>query len=495
MSWALHALEALELDQDADERAIKRAYARLLRDNRPDDNPEAFQRLHEAYQTALQWHRYQQDFADEQDEDAELEGVHWTFELNDIRDDDATQTAVNAETAPTLQAVVAGVQAFEQPPASSPEMPGFLLTHLPPDDALRPQPIDVDTLVERIVDAARTLAPNEFDNWLYTCPELWSLSDKADAGSTLLARFYRGADSIGGANFDLIATAFGWDEVGTHIDPDTLASMREDMRQRWIWQAGNEPALALQLQTDTNAPVSLPETRRCRMLLSRPWHRMQALLSAVNPTRVHMMRSALQHIGGYNASPPCPPLCEEQVQFWRDVSREDRLTPNRALLGLMRGLGLSALWLLLPSATYLMQANADLKAGYGWPSPGDLVPLGLAGTLVMLILGMGLLPWKLLWQRMLPLLIPGLAVIGIAIGRTEMRFIGSLFGGAALWIVTILVLRNFPSVARVVPMMLAIGLFFVAPFVTSHMKLSYAELTGGLALLIYGFERWRLRKR
>ena len=46
MSWALHVLE---LDQTADERAVKRAYAKRLRVTRPDEDPVAFQHLHEAY--------------------------------------------------------------------------------------------------------------------------------------------------------------------------------------------------------------------------------------------------------------------------------------------------------------------------------------------------------------------------------------------------------------------------------------------------------------
>ncbi|RJG18530.1 hypothetical protein D4A39_08675 [Alcanivorax profundi] len=43
----------LELEPTSDARAIKRAYARQLKQTRPDEQPEAFQRLHEAYKQAL----------------------------------------------------------------------------------------------------------------------------------------------------------------------------------------------------------------------------------------------------------------------------------------------------------------------------------------------------------------------------------------------------------------------------------------------------------
>jgi hypothetical protein len=45
--------QLLQIAPDSDERSIKRAYARLLKTNRPDDNPEDFQRLREAYEAAL----------------------------------------------------------------------------------------------------------------------------------------------------------------------------------------------------------------------------------------------------------------------------------------------------------------------------------------------------------------------------------------------------------------------------------------------------------
>lgn len=54
----------LQLAPTTDVRAIKKAYAVLLKQNRPDDNPAGFQQLHGAYQDALCW---AEDRLDEED--------------------------------------------------------------------------------------------------------------------------------------------------------------------------------------------------------------------------------------------------------------------------------------------------------------------------------------------------------------------------------------------------------------------------------------------
>ncbi|EGH41613.1 heat shock protein DnaJ, partial [Pseudomonas syringae pv. pisi str. 1704B] len=55
----------LELNNDADERSIKRQYARLLKVNRPDEDPVAFQNLRDAYEEALQRARSRADEDDQ----------------------------------------------------------------------------------------------------------------------------------------------------------------------------------------------------------------------------------------------------------------------------------------------------------------------------------------------------------------------------------------------------------------------------------------------
>ena len=66
--WAV-----LQLDEDADERSIKRSYARLLKVHRPDEDPEGFQRLREAYEHALSVARWRAERELESSDDTVVE--------------------------------------------------------------------------------------------------------------------------------------------------------------------------------------------------------------------------------------------------------------------------------------------------------------------------------------------------------------------------------------------------------------------------------------
>lgn len=60
----------LGLDGGADVTQIKRAYARLLRTHRPDDDPVAFQRLHDAYEACLEQARWREMGLEDDDWDS-----------------------------------------------------------------------------------------------------------------------------------------------------------------------------------------------------------------------------------------------------------------------------------------------------------------------------------------------------------------------------------------------------------------------------------------
>ncbi|WP_339493066.1 J domain-containing protein [Pseudomonas sp. EA_15y_Pfl2_R67] len=63
----------LGLPEDADKRSIKRQYASLLKQHRPDEDPEGFQRLREAYEQALEWADWQQDVSVDEEQPAPIE--------------------------------------------------------------------------------------------------------------------------------------------------------------------------------------------------------------------------------------------------------------------------------------------------------------------------------------------------------------------------------------------------------------------------------------
>ncbi|MBV6822939.1 J domain-containing protein [Pseudomonas sp. PD9R] len=67
----------LGLSADADTRSIKRQYATLLKQTRPDEDPEGFQRLRDAYEQALQ-HKEWEQFSEES------QGVAGAWVLNDL---------------------------------------------------------------------------------------------------------------------------------------------------------------------------------------------------------------------------------------------------------------------------------------------------------------------------------------------------------------------------------------------------------------------------
>jgi uncharacterized RDD family membrane protein YckC len=70
-AWAI-----LGIEQTSDLRAIKRAYSKLLKQNRPDEKPAEFQRLHQAYKAALVQARWLTDQSSTEDSEDDLDTNH-----------------------------------------------------------------------------------------------------------------------------------------------------------------------------------------------------------------------------------------------------------------------------------------------------------------------------------------------------------------------------------------------------------------------------------
>ncbi|QTD35953.1 J domain-containing protein [Pseudomonas fluorescens] len=87
----------LGLSADADVRTIKRQYAVLLKQTRPDDDPEGFQRLRDAYEQALAYKEWQQYHEQNQDEEQEQEiEESWDLSGLTVVEVDALQLATRS---------------------------------------------------------------------------------------------------------------------------------------------------------------------------------------------------------------------------------------------------------------------------------------------------------------------------------------------------------------------------------------------------------------
>jgi hypothetical protein len=101
--WQVLGIEPIE-----DPRAIKQAYARALKQHRPDSDPEGYQRLRECYEWVLGWVEWQrQHLEDSEDEAEDADGSHY---------DEPDPVAVRIREAAGANAVDAGEQTSTSPP-------------------------------------------------------------------------------------------------------------------------------------------------------------------------------------------------------------------------------------------------------------------------------------------------------------------------------------------------------------------------------------------
>ncbi|EKK5244001.1 hypothetical protein ACI00O_000486 [Cronobacter sakazakii] len=161
----MRALEILGLEPGADERAIKRAYARLLKVCRPDDDPQGFQQLRDAYETALEQAR--RGVADGDDD---------AFGDDDEHDDDTDMAAVAPDAYRQIDDPLLAQPVNEPEPApaeSAPAPPAPLYT--PPRTTALLDGLNEENLNARWLEARAMGESREFEEAVLTrC--LWHLA-------------------------------------------------------------------------------------------------------------------------------------------------------------------------------------------------------------------------------------------------------------------------------------------------------------------------------
>lgn len=186
------AFEYLGLAPDADEKAIKRAYAQRLKTCRPDENPAGFQRLTDAYQQALQW----------------CSGQARPMAVID---------------APVMH----GAPADAEPDAPSHLKATPATTHAVPPRASQ------EALLRELASVAARGDPGLLRAHLENHPDLWSLQLKQQVGTALLRELTRRPIPMPATCFDTLLAYFELDQVARGADGLLLARLRENCHQHY----------------------------------------------------------------------------------------------------------------------------------------------------------------------------------------------------------------------------------------------------------------------
>jgi hypothetical protein len=370
MNWALRRLG---LRADADARAVKRAYAALLKTTRPEDDPEGFQALNEAYRAALAWVQSRPPQALVEDD----------FENGDVPRDDASQAATDANAASIeLPAdVVTGLQNI----GAQVEAARALLDRVQAKDTAIAGPsasvaaqiddadaFDAAGFLDELIALAVHGRHGDLERWLHAQPALWSLARKAQIGQWLVQQWQMRRPPIQAQRFDVVADFFGLLDLNGDHDAYTIQRLRHRLHLAWEVQTKQMRALAERTGQDGGSVASnLRQTTRILGQLTRPLRWPQVLGAALMPGYPTAVRKFLQHLDYGDIDDLPPPIREDQVAFWNAAGDRLRLSKPRWAVSIARLFAYSALITLtyagLLTLLHRQDSAGDVLHGLSWP--------------------------------------------------------------------------------------------------------------------------------
>lgn len=342
VNWALRELG---LQPDADARAVKRAYATRLKITRPEDDPEGFQRLHEAYQAALDWTQSRERDADigaDIDgfaEDAQSGAMTRTLSqeaLFDLLESQPAESsgvpppAVFADRKPALE-VVADIR--------SDASAAIFAEGMQPDGMQSDEPaqFDPDAFIDDCIALAMRSRDGELLTWLNAQPALWSLTQKTQIAPWLLHRLHERRPPIEARRFDALAEFFGLLDLHSGYDAHTIQRLRHRLQLTWEIETRQLRALAARSGQDgSSMAANLRQAGRILGQLSRPLHWPQALWAALVPGYPSAVRTFMLRLDFGNLDDLPMPLREDQIEFWNAAGDRLRFSKPRWAVSVVR---------------------------------------------------------------------------------------------------------------------------------------------------------------
>lgn len=312
----------LGLGDDATEIDVKRAYARLLKQHRPDADPTGFQCLHEAYTHCLSHARYRAQYGAEY-YDEEYEGDEPAGEaLEEVAAMDAVQRHAAGEVLPSAVAVEdGGAASFQAPLVAAPAEDEAV------GDTTQEASFNVGDFIGELLERSRHQHAGEVSRWLSGHEALYSLQLKQFL-TTPVASALAEADRLpDDRNIHTVLEFFGMDGVGQH--PWVAQSLQV------LWQRMEDRREFDRLRSQHYVYAKPVDRMLFHELVSpRNWLRFLAiLLCPTLPSRTRNVLLDIEIHAPYSARAQFNP---DAVDFWRLAGDRTRLDWRRWLIVLLR---------------------------------------------------------------------------------------------------------------------------------------------------------------
>ena len=447
MSWAL---EWLELEDGADARSIKRAYAAKLRVTRPDTDPAGFQRLHEAYRAALDACREAALPGDAAPGSSPSSAMAEALQAN------AVWLAADVKPWPDTDIAIEGAMGDAFDPTGT---PGEVQTSLDAGvdidecrldahasvvervehsslhraDTPRPQPPPLPAahadgaeqplyLPERVMGNARSLSPGELARWLNAAQLNWSLTLKGALSDEIGVRLMAADEPICAENTQVLIDFFDWDDINASIDLGLLLRQQRRMQALWALQPHGQQHLRAHL---TRCGIGDVEGGlRRSALLCQGMSRAQRLLAGVWPLAARRMRQLLDALDFSPGVPAHPLLHQETAEFWYRCGDHRHLSSASLQVSALRW---SPVWVIAISLMLVLDTGPRQMAR----ACAALLLCWLAWvTLVALSRWLNAMSFQHPWRLCIP---PALALLSVlTIHLAEARIAGSVIAGLTL---------------------------------------------------------------
>lgn len=206
-----------DLPHDADERELKRAYAKRLKETRPDVDPQGFQLLRSRYEAALAWCRHRSVPA---------------AVISEILNSHAEVPA----TPPVMVAPLDNVRpASINAPVEDDEVPRGQVASFRESVAENTR-FDVGAFVSDYLQTSTATHAAALQEWLQERQDLWSLHHKQLAGRAIIQRLFMDPPPMAEDSFDITLAFFDLDNIRSGIDPFRIRQLRDVMQDRLVTQ-------------------------------------------------------------------------------------------------------------------------------------------------------------------------------------------------------------------------------------------------------------------